>query len=312
MSSDAISDPEVLAFIERTEQLYPDDTIDLAIAGQREIYDGMSAAFRQRRPSDVQPVDTVIDGPGGPLALRGYHVEDAVETRLLYLHGGGFVVGGLDSHDDVCAEIAHRCRIEVQALDYRLCPEHPHPAAYEDTLAAVDSLAGRPLIIAGDSAGGNLAAAATLARRTAIVGQILIYPGLGGEQLGLSSYADHAHAPMLTTTDVRAYGRMRLGADRPSQVGSIQGAATPDETLSPLLAKDLSTVPPCFVSVAEVDPLRDDGIEYVDRLRRAGSTASLSIEHQLPHGYLRGRSMSRRIAAAFDRIIEAISAMTVR
>ena len=124
---------------------------------------------------------------------------------MVYLHGGGFVVGGLHSHDDVCAEIRSRTGLAVVSVDYRLSPEHQHPAAFEDACSVVSVLPG-PLVLVGDSAGGNLAAAAAHARRDPrILGQVLIYPGLGGDRQA-GSYVTHANSPMLTTADLDFYG----------------------------------------------------------------------------------------------------------
>lgn len=298
----SIADPEVLAFIHRTESFYPDGAVEMTIAEQRRLYDKMAAAFRQPRPDGVAVTNSTLDGPVGALAVRHYNVENSRVPRVLYFHGGGFVVGGLDSHDDVCAEIALRCEIDVISTEYRLCPEHPHPAAYEDTLAAIDHASDRPVILVGDSAGANLAAAAALTRHAALVGQVLIYPGLGGEVLGLRSYSEHAEAPLLTTADIHAYHRLRLDGS----------TAASDPTAAPLLADDLSGLPPCFVSAAECDPLCDDGVEFVRRLQAAGVSAEISIEAQLPHGHLRARTCSKRASAAFDRIILAISKMAAQ
>ena len=295
--SSAITDPEVLAFIERTENFYPPDTIGLSVAEQRANYDRMCAAFRQPRPDGIAVENRVIAGPAGPVPIRRYWPAEPGAVRVVYYHGGGFVVGGLDSHDDVCAEISNTCGLETVSVDYRLCPEHPHPAAYEDALAALDQLADRPVVIAGDSAGGDLAAAASLARPHKILGQVLIYPGLGGEALGLASYTERAKAPLLTTEDIHYYKRIRAGGAPPED----------DPTFAPLAAKSLANSVPCFISAAEHDPLRDDGAAYIERLSAAGIAAELVVEPELPHGHLRARTMSTRAADAFTRICAAIS-----
>ena len=299
--SSTITDRQVLAFIERTESFYPPDAVEFSVAEQRALYDRMSAAFRQPRPPGLTVVDEVLDGAGAPVPARRYTPASPGPARVLYFHGGGFVVGGLDSHDDVCAEIAARVGVEVVSADYRLCPEHPHPAAYRDALAAVDALADRPLVVAGDSAGGNLAAAVALARGHLLRGQVLIYPGLGGDRLGLASYTERARAPLLSAEEVSYYREIRAGG--PPPVG--------DPSFCPLAARDLSGLPRCFVSAAEHDPVRDDGVEWVRRLREAGIEAEAVVEPDLPHGHLRARTMSARAAAAFDRVVEAIGRFAV-
>ncbi len=153
------------------------------------------------------------------------------------------------------------------------------------------------MILAGDSAGGNLAAAVARTLRGAdIRGQVLIYPGLGGDMIGLESYVECAEAPLLTTRDIHFYREVRAGGPPPKD----------DPTFFPLLAKDFTGLAPCFVSVADVDPLRDDGVEYVRLLIGAGVTAYCAVEPQLPHGFLRARHMSHRAADAFGRIVDAI------
>ena len=293
--SSKITDEEVLAFIARTEACYPADTVTFDLEAQRRIYDEMCGRFRAPRPAGVAVTDERMDGPGGPLALRRYRTPGA-GALALYFHGGGFVVGGLDSHDDVCAEIAAAADVDVLAVDYRLAPEHRHPAAYQDCLAVLDRFADAQPMVIGDSGGGNLAAAVALARRDEVRAQVLIYPGLGGEALSLPSYAERAEAPMLTTRDVHSYMRLRAGGRAPVD----------DLSFSPLLAKDLTGMPPCFASAAEHDPLRDDAAEWVRRLEAVGVAAACSIEAELPHGHLRARHSSARASAAFDRIVEAV------
>ena len=296
--SSTITDPEVLEFIRQTEAAYPPDAVDLTISAQRQIYDQMTARFRRPRPPSIAVEGGGVPREGGGLIpVRRYWPGQPGPARVIYFHGGGFVVGGLDSHDDVCAEIAEACGLEVVSVDYRLCPEHPHPAAYEDALTAVDFFSDRPLVVAGDSAGGNLAAAVALARGHKIWGQVLIYPGLGGEELGLLSYTQRANEPLLTAEDVKFYKQIRA---RGKDTGR-------DPTFAPLLAHSFAGAPACFVSAAEHDPLRDDGPEYVMLLSKADVRAEVVIERQLPHGHLRARHSSERAEAAFGRIVRAIS-----
>ena len=301
--STEITDPEVLAFIERTGQFYQEGKINRPIPERRRRYEAMAAAFRQPRPEGLTVTDETVEGPAGPVPQRRYLAEAPRPVTVLYFHGGGFMLGGLDSHDDVCAEIADRTRCPVIAVDYRLSPEHVHPAAYEDSLAAARAvLPAGPAILAGDSAGGNLAAALAIALRDAGVGreavrgQVLIYPTLGGERIGLAAYEENAEAPMLTTRDVHFYQELRAGGPPPDD----------DPTLFPFAATDYAGLAPCFASTAAADPLRDDGVEYVRRLVGAGVEAWCAVEPQLPHGHLRARASSTRAGAAFDRIVAAI------
>jgi acetyl esterase len=157
-------------------------------------------------------------------------------------------------------------------------------------------------LLAGDSAGGNLAAALSHALRASavrIAGQVLIYPGLGGD-IDKGSYLMHAHAPMLSRNDVLFYKDIR----HPEQ-----GAPLGDPTVSPLQDHDFSGLPPTLAVAAECDPLADDASDYVARLRAAGVPARASLAPGLPHGYLRARVTVDRAAASFTEIVTTLSAM---
>ena len=281
----ALLDEEVKAFLSKVAAFYPDDAVNLSIADQRRLYDAMSAAFDAGRPAGLVVEDCAFAGVScrvyGPAAPRG---------TLLYCHGGGFVVGGLDSHDSICAELSIAAHLRVVAVDYRLSPEHPHPADFEDALRVFDVLAGSadgPLVLAGDSAGGNLVAAVAHARRGTgrLKGQLLIYPGLGGGP-DLPSYKTHAHAPGLSTRDMAYYMAMRAGGEDKAN----------DPTFAPLKDRDFSGLPPTVVITAECDPLSSDGDAYVSALRAAQVPALWVEEKGLVHAYLRARHMSAKAA----------------
>lgn len=279
-------DAETWAFIRRTEAAYPPDTASLTIADQRRIYDATCRDFHHGTPPGVASQDETVAG----VPCRRYSGTGPV---VLYFHGGGFVVGGLDSHDDVCAEICAATGLTVLAVDYRLCPEHPHPAAFDDCLAVAHATPG-PVLLAGDSAGGALAAAVAAALRAPrVLGQVLIYPGLGGRGF---SYQRHALAPMLTSDDVDFYARIR-GADRY------------DPTAAPLLARDFTGLPPTLAIAAECDPLADDAADYAARITTAGGQAVAVTEPGLVHGYLRARHTVDRARTSFARVTATLSAM---
>lgn len=296
----SLIDAPTWAFIRKTEESYPADTATLGIADQRAIYDRMCRAFHRGYPPGITARDEDIAG----VQCRRY---PGARPTVLYMHGGGFVVGGLESHDDVCAEIRARTGLEVIAIDYRLCPEHPHPAAYDDCLAVAQTVPG-PVLLAGDSAGGNLAAAVAHALRHdgpvlgrvqgRVLGQVLIYPGLGGDRRR-GSHVTHAHAPMLTAADIDFYAAIRHGGTLPLH---------PDPTASPLAAIDFSGLPPTLVVAAECDPLADDATAYVAALQAAGCRAHVVVEPGLVHGYLRARASVPRASASFDRIVMALGA----
>ncbi|MCX8509598.1 MAG: alpha/beta hydrolase [Rhodobacteraceae bacterium] len=294
-------DAATWAFIRESEGWYPPETASAPIGRQRQIYDAMCRAFHKGYPPGVQ----VRDQPFGGVACRLYASARPGTGSVLYLHGGGFVVGGLESHDDVCAEICAATGLRVIAADYRLAPEHRHPAAFEDAFAAAQGVARQfpgPLVLAGDSAGGCLAAAVAHRARVqgpAIAGQVLIYPGLGGDR-GRGSYIAHAEAPMLTRADVLFYDRIRFA----------EGARpVADPTARPLQDHDFTALPPTLILAAECDPLADDGPDYAALIRAAGGRAAARIEPGLVHGYLRARKSVPRARDSFIRITEAIAAL---
>lgn len=297
-------DAETWAFIERTDAWYPPETVTYTVEQQRAIYYRMCREFFAGYPTGVAAETTAIESDGRAIPVRIYRASANPEAAVLYFHGGGFVVGGLDSHDDVCAEICARTGFEVVSVDYRLAPEHVHPAQFEDAMEGFAWVAARrslPIVLAGDSAGGNLAAAVSHATRDRPVrpaGQVLIYPGLGGDR-SQGSYVLHAEAPMLTTRDLDFYRQIRTGGrEHPG-----------DATLEPLADTDFSGLPPTVIVTAECDPLSSDGEAYRDRIVAAGGQAVWHEEKGLVHGYLRARHSVARARESFTRIVDAIAAL---
>ena len=290
-------DDEVRAYIAKGAEFYPPNAVDLTVADQREVYDNMCAAFHGGRPEGVQTWDETFGG----VPCRRYEAG-AADVTLVYYHGGGFVVGGLHSHDDVCAELCARAGVRVISVDYGLAPETVFPGCYKDAMAAfegIEAAFGGKILMAGDSAGGNLAAAVTHHVRERVAGQILVYPGLGGEPTK-GSYIEHANAPELTTRDMLFYQTIRTG-----------GATAPvgDARYAPLHDTDFAGLPPTVIVTAVCDPLASDGESYRDAITTAGGQAVWFNEAGLVHGCLRARAMSKRGAAFFDRVSDAVSAL---
>ncbi|MBB6410188.1 alpha/beta hydrolase [Mesorhizobium sangaii] len=297
-------DAETWAFIEQTNSYYPPDTIDYTIAQQREIYDRMCREFFAGYPEGVAVETSAIATTTHDIPIRIYRSASQAAATVLYFHGGGFILGGLDSHDDVCAELCGRTGHEVVSVDYRLAPEHLHPAAFDDAMGAFEwatTNREHPIVLCGDSAGGNLAAAvshATRGHQRKPIGQVLIYPGLGGDR-SRGSYVTHAEAPMLTVRDLEFYKKVRTGGvDR-----------TGDITLSPLADGDFANLPPTVLITAECDPLSSDGEAYRARVAAAGGRAYWFEEAGLVHGYLRARHTVGRARASFTRIVDAVAAL---
>jgi acetyl esterase len=292
----SLIDAPTWAFIRRTEGCYPSDTANRSIAEQRAIYDAMARAFHRGYPAGITAHDETIAGVPCRIYQGGL-------PAVIYLHGGGFILGGLRSHDDVCAEICARTGFRVVSVDYRLAPEHLHPAAYDDALAVTRAIAASgPYLLVGDSAGGALAASIAHSMRhpdPQPMGQVLIYPGLGGNP-DQGSYLTHADAPMLARDDVLFYSKVRHAN------GLIP---TDDHTAYALHDTNFADLPPTAVFSAECDPIADDGREYCARIRAAGGHAEWHLEKGLVHGYLRARASVPRAATSFDRIITAITAV---
>ncbi|RUY97200.1 MULTISPECIES: alpha/beta hydrolase [unclassified Mesorhizobium] len=297
-------DAETWAFIERTNSYYPPDTIDYTIAQQREIYDRMCREFFAGYPEGIAVETSAIATPTHDIPIRIYRSPLQAGVTVLYVHGGGFILGGLDSHDDVCAELCSRTGYEVVSVDYRLAPEHLHPAAFDDAMSAFEWAAANrdhPIVLCGDSAGGNLCAAVSHATRghsKRPVGQVLIYPGLGGNR-SKGSYVKHAEAPMLTVRDLEFYKHIRTGGQDRSG----------DATLGPLADTDFSNLPPTVLITAECDPLSSDGETYRDLIITAGGHATWFEEPGLVHGYLRARHTVGRARTSFTRIVGAVTAL---
>ena len=296
MDYSKLIDDEIWRFIRETDAHYPPDAVNRTAAQQREVYNSMCRAFFAGYPEGLNVRDERIE----TVPTRIYEPDDPQGT-VIYFHGGGFVVGGLESHDDVCAEIADQTGLRVVSVDYRLCPEHPHPAAFEDAVAVVKYASltwPKPLVLVGDSAGGNLAAASchALRRQVEITGQLLIYPGLGGD-MTKGSYIDHANAPMLSMEDLKFYNAIRFAIPPDG----------PDPTSAPLEDTNFGDLPPTVSITAECDPLADDGRDYRDALLNAGGKAVWFNEAGLVHGYLRARHQSERARRSFARIIQQIT-----
>jgi acetyl esterase len=278
--------------------------VDYTVAQQRAIYDRMCREFFAGYPEGVTAETGAIAEEDHDIPIRIYRNENADDAALvLYFHGGGFILGGLESHDDVCAEICARTGYEIVSVDYRLAPEHLHPAAFDDALAAFEwaiAIDNRNILLCGDSAGGNLAAGvshATRGHQRRPIGQVLIYPGLGGDHTK-GSYVTHAEAPMLTMRDMIFYKDVRTG-----------GADVSDDiAYAPLKDANFANLPPTVIVSAECDPLSSDGQAYCERVAADGGRCAWFNEKGLVHGYLRARHTVGRARTSFTRIVEAVKA----
>ncbi len=303
--------PDMLAFIEETARYYPDDAVDRSIEEQRAIYDRMAEAFTPPRPLGVTVEEAALALPGRTLRLRAYRgVTGGTSGTAIYLHGGGFVVGGLDSHDIVTAQLAALTDTTVLAVDYRLAPEHRYPAAHHDCYEVIKAVIDGSLplacpnhriVLLGDSAGGNIAASAALWLRETgqrqVDGMVLFYPGLAPDPTP-PARDDEAHAPMLTLADVRYYKKVYLGDQKP------------DHLTSPLLADDLTGMPSTLLLPVEHDPLRDDCTLFLQRLTAAGVPADLHLGKGLVHGCLRAMGRSEGVDLLLQKAADFLEKTT--
>ena len=269
---------------------------------QRIDYEAMVHKFCYPHAAGIRTRDSRVAGRHGDIALRHYYHGPGNDSALIrFLHGGGFILGSLDSHDDICAELCAATGFDLVSVDYRLSPEHHHPVHLDDVEDAFAACQHPNTIMVGASAGGTLAAALghrlkSGSRRAA--GQVLIYPGLGGDQIELDSYRDNAAAPLLSTADVHFYRATRC-------IDEVLPLDDPE--FYPLAARDFHGAAPTIAFSADIDPLRDDARAYVDKLQNVGVTARRVNEPGLVHDYLRARHVSQVASAAFARICAAIT-----
>lgn len=272
----------------------PDGMFERDIPGQRAAWDYYSKRLHQPPPASMQVHEEAAPSAAGDVAMRIYRPAGAPAAdapAVLYMHGGGFMKGDLDSSDAIAWGFAEQANAVVVSVDYRLTPEHPYPAAVDDCWAcllwlrdAADKLGVDParIAVAGDSAGGNLAAVMCLkARDTSdvrIACAALIYPGTGLDQT-YPSYLEFADGQGLSLAGTRAYRDMYLPNDRD----------TDDPYARPVLAKDMSGLPPFWVHSAQCDPIRDDGRVFAARLAEAGVNVAYREAKGMAHGFMRAR-----------------------
>lgn len=249
------------------------------------------AVFQHASPPEVEVSDRTVDGPHGPVPVRCYgpttgpHGTDRVPL-VVYLHGGGFITGSLDTHDAICRELALATGAAVVSVGYRLTPEHTHPVPVDDCFAALVWAAGArdelgasgPLVVAGDSAGGCLSAAVAIRCRDAggptPALQVLVYPTV--EPPGDHPSLAENDGVLLTRAGMEWMWDAYLGGD----------IVTTDPTAVPSRAPSLAGVAPALVITAEYDPLRDEGESYADALEACGVSVQRTRYDGMIHGFM--------------------------
>jgi acetyl esterase len=281
--------PEVKAFLGRLRKT-PAPAISVNSYKMLRQFSLSMATQVERKDFSGKIEDRVIQGPGGAIPIRVYTpAGDMPLPVLLFFHGGGWVLGSLDTEEDTCLSLAKRTPCIAVSVDYRLAPEHPYPAAPEDCYAALlwvaehgRALAADParIAVSGESAGGNLAAALTLMSRDrkgpAITFQALFYPATNLSDHTTKSAEDFGEGFFLDSRDMEGAKVM--------YVPNKEDRSSP--YVSPLLAQDLSLLPPALVVTAGCDPLRDDGEAYAKRLADAGVQVTCVCYEDMIHAFL--------------------------
>jgi acetyl esterase len=305
MTSDL--DPGMKAFIDALAERTPPHSHLWPLAEQRKAWDELCRSFRAARPPGIEATDLVANG----VPCRVFRPKHAKTVAgVIYGHGGGWVLGSPDTHDDMCAEMAAGSNTVVVLMDYRLAPEHPYPAQLEDSLkvwrwmlkeGSHFGIDRTRIIAAGDSAGGQMSVALALTLREMnlpnVAGMVLIYPVLGAN-LETPSYQRNAHAVSLTRDEMLYYLRAFLGPEDSDRWR--------DPKAVPLRALDLAGMPPAFITVAGHDPLYDDGVLFHQKLLQAGIASELREEPSLAHSYMRARHHSKPALEGFRAIVAAL------
>jgi len=301
-------DPEAKMLLEQmTAVVRPFD--ELSVEEARAAIVTLSAAAGEGEA--VARVETrTVPGPRGEIPVRVYAPEGrAPLPALVYFHGGGWVIGNLETHDGLCRHLANAAGALVVSVDYRLAPEHPFPAPGEDAYTATRWVAAnagalggdaRRIAVGGDSAGGNLAAVVSLMARDRggppLVFQLLVYPVTDAPSANTASYRENAEGYFLTARMMRWFWNHYCG----------KNPDLSDPYLCPLRARDLKRLPPALVITAEFDPLRDEGEAYAARLREAGNQADLKRYPGMIHGFF---GMGPLLTKAREATKEAASAL---
>lgn len=308
-------DPEMAAAMLKSRELVPEGRLDVTKTPMdkvREQYFGERAYWNEDGPAMPRTEDVTVDGPHGPIPMRVYYPgTDGTLPVLLYFHGGGFIYGGIRSHDKVCRWIADRSGVAVASVDYRLAPEHKFPTPVDEALAVLDhSIAAAETLgidpdrigMGGDSAGASITMGTALSlkaagRTDALKFMLLIYGnyGLGYDCDSSVKYNDEVFG--LSETRRRFYRSSYMAND-----------ADQDDFRLKHLAADVSGLPPAFLAAAEMDPLCDNTPALAAHLDNAGVANRSKIYPGVLHGFIHLTRMVGRAREALDDAGDAVRA----
>lgn len=307
---------EIRPILDQLNSLPPMHTLTV-----KQLRENMRQGTHPSDPAGVSAADLMINGPSGPLNLRLYRPHDVATPGLcVFFHGGGFVMGDLETHDQMCRDIARAAQCAILSVQYRLAPENPYPESLQDALVATRWAADNTralgcaddgVVVMGDSSGGNLAAATALSLRDQkedlLIGQVLIYPVVDHYSGGWPSYRENAEGFYLTEKDMFFFWDTYLTDPAQAKEGLV----------SPLRKKDLSSLPPTMILSAEFDPLRDEAEAYAERLKESGCSVASERYNSVFHGFLRlanfsptGRRAIEDIGGWLNRLFKASVGLT--
>jgi acetyl esterase len=303
-----VLDPDAAAVYKAAQEAGRPAYETLTAPEARAYYAQARFATNPEAPELARVAPLSIPAPHGAIPARIYvpkelRRHDGLSPALVFFHGGGWVIGDLDSHDVVCRKLAVEGALIAISVEYRLAPEHKFPAATDDAIAATKWIAANArelgidaarLSVGGDSAGGNLAAVVTLAARDgngpAIAGQVLIYPAVDFAMTH-GSHSEPETSVLLTHSVIRWFRDHYLG-----------GADIHDWRASPARAASLASLPPAYVLTAGADPLRDEGDEYAERLKQAGVPVTYKHYPGQFHGFFTMGKLLQQANVAANKI----------
>lgn len=283
-------------------------TGNLSVDERREEMNSLSAVLTGKQVPVESVLNRTLPGQNSEIPIRIYH-PDTLRTLpiIVFYHGGGWVLGNLDTHDNLVRYLAVKTEAVIVSVDYRLAPEHPFPSGIDDAYAALNWIAenaatfgGDPtkIAVAGDSAGGNLSAVVSLMARDMsgpeISRQVLFYPATNLQTFDTDSYNHFAEGYMLT---------------RPTMIW-FRTQYLPDESdwnnpyVSPLLAENHGNLPPATIITGEMDPLRDDGRLYAEKLDKAGVAVHYHCFDGMVHGFASGDKLLSQAREALDEAVQ--------